>query len=237
MRDDIIQNEMIKTITNRLVENFNPVRIMLFGSYSTGFANKHSDVDLLVIVENGTDVNRTRLDMQACLRNIKIDKDLKIVTEDDMQKRGNNGADFMYLAMRTGIILHDRKHSSISEARRLLQHAKIDRNLLKRKTLPRTRLMALGAYNVILTSIKAAHAANNIQMQSNNIDALYEKLVQKWNCKKEYDDASGLTKFVFGKNRKNAQLSENEVAMWRDTACSVFEQVNSKLIKQGVVNE
>ncbi len=42
----------IKDITNRIVEFMDPQKILLFGSYAKGTANEHSDLDLLVIVED-----------------------------------------------------------------------------------------------------------------------------------------------------------------------------------------
>lgn len=45
----MINKKVIKEATRRLVEGFHPQRIILFGSYARGTADKRSDVDLLVI--------------------------------------------------------------------------------------------------------------------------------------------------------------------------------------------
>ncbi|MCK5122680.1 MAG: nucleotidyltransferase domain-containing protein [Candidatus Pacebacteria bacterium] len=42
-------NQEIKKITKQIVENYEPERIILFGSYAYGKPNLSSDVDLLVI--------------------------------------------------------------------------------------------------------------------------------------------------------------------------------------------
>ncbi|MCK5241930.1 nucleotidyltransferase domain-containing protein [bacterium] len=45
----MINNEVLNEAKNRLVEKFHPQRIILFGSQARGTADKHSDVDLLII--------------------------------------------------------------------------------------------------------------------------------------------------------------------------------------------
>lgn len=39
---------VLKMMTDRIVRNFNPARIILFGSYARGTPNFHSDIDLFV---------------------------------------------------------------------------------------------------------------------------------------------------------------------------------------------
>ncbi|RJP20646.1 MAG: nucleotidyltransferase domain-containing protein [Candidatus Omnitrophota bacterium] len=44
-------NEQIDEMVKRIVQRFDPKKIILFGSQARGDANKDSDVDLLVIME------------------------------------------------------------------------------------------------------------------------------------------------------------------------------------------
>ncbi len=41
----------IQQITDRIVDRFNPEKIILFGSYARGEAHPHSDLDLLIVME------------------------------------------------------------------------------------------------------------------------------------------------------------------------------------------
>lgn len=51
--------EQIRAYTARIVEEFQPERIILFGSYAYGSPNADSDVDLLVIMPfDGDSVNK-----------------------------------------------------------------------------------------------------------------------------------------------------------------------------------
>ena len=38
---------------------FNPVKIILFGSYARGTSNRDNDIDLMVIMPDGTDIRAT----------------------------------------------------------------------------------------------------------------------------------------------------------------------------------
>ena len=53
--DDEIVQTAIGDMVSRIAERFQPHRIILFGSQARGTPNYHSDVDLLVVMENGTD--------------------------------------------------------------------------------------------------------------------------------------------------------------------------------------
>jgi predicted nucleotidyltransferase len=47
-----ITDELVREITNRIVERFHPKRIIAFGSYARGEHRSHSDLDLIVEMES-----------------------------------------------------------------------------------------------------------------------------------------------------------------------------------------
>ncbi|HYF15304.1 MAG TPA: nucleotidyltransferase domain-containing protein [Phycisphaerales bacterium] len=49
-------NAAISEAVKRIVEGFNPQRVILFGSRARGDARERSDIDLLVLVDDGVDV-------------------------------------------------------------------------------------------------------------------------------------------------------------------------------------
>ena len=57
MRGWALSQETLDDIVRRIVEVAEPERIILFGSVARGDANRHSDVDLLV-VKDGSDLRR-----------------------------------------------------------------------------------------------------------------------------------------------------------------------------------
>lgn len=46
----MIDRELVKSLSDRIVQEFKPVKIILFGSYAYGSPKEDSDVDLMVIL-------------------------------------------------------------------------------------------------------------------------------------------------------------------------------------------
>lgn len=47
-----IEKQLIEKITNRLVDEFDPEKIILFGSHAWGEPGPDSDLDLLIVVKS-----------------------------------------------------------------------------------------------------------------------------------------------------------------------------------------
>lgn len=63
MSEDIVQ-----TIVKRIVERFQPLRIVLFGSHARGEAGKWSDVDLLVVLPEVADKRKATVEILRSFR-------------------------------------------------------------------------------------------------------------------------------------------------------------------------
>jgi predicted nucleotidyltransferase len=50
-RNGRIPSRAIQSVVKQIAENFDPERVILFGSYAYGRPHQYSDVDLLVILE------------------------------------------------------------------------------------------------------------------------------------------------------------------------------------------
>ena len=50
-----MDNEFISIMTERIVQGFDPLQIILFGSQARGDADRNSDIDLLVVFLELTD--------------------------------------------------------------------------------------------------------------------------------------------------------------------------------------
>ena len=77
----------IQRIVNRIVKEFQPERIILFGSRARGEGRPDSDVDLLVVMP----VEGSRLDkaieIGVALHDIRLPKDIIVTTPEDFQWR------------------------------------------------------------------------------------------------------------------------------------------------------
>ncbi len=77
----------LNEIIARLTQEFNPEKIILFGSHVWGRPNADSDVDLLVIVPSAS-IPPSRRAAQAyrCLQGIKIPTEIIVSTSQELER-------------------------------------------------------------------------------------------------------------------------------------------------------
>jgi len=101
-----LRNEMIQ----RLVDEFNPETIYLFGSHAWGSPEIGSDIDLLVIVKTSRQKPIQRAARaQRSLRGIKAPIDVLVKTRGEFEKYVPVKASLEAQIMREGKLLYGRK--------------------------------------------------------------------------------------------------------------------------------
>ena len=65
-----MNNDHISTMTDRIVRDFNPEQIILFGSHARGDAHAHSDVDLLVVFSECADKRKAAIEIRPVLKDM-----------------------------------------------------------------------------------------------------------------------------------------------------------------------
>ena len=79
--------QLLSDITNRLVQEFRPENIFLFGSHVWGTPHKDSDLDLLVIVTDSNYSSNKRSSIAyRCLREIPYPLDILVKTRKEIEK-------------------------------------------------------------------------------------------------------------------------------------------------------
>ena len=86
--DPNILQEMVR----RIVDAAHPLRIVLFGSAARGEMGPDSDVDLLVVMPDGTHRRQTWQVVFRALRGIGFSKDVVVVTKQDVIDYGCEGS-------------------------------------------------------------------------------------------------------------------------------------------------
>ena len=99
---------VLKMMTGRIIENFQPIQIMLFCSYARGAPNYHSDVDLMVVMDDGTDEYETLVKILELLANSPVAKDVIVTTPDEIKETGHVCGHAIYYALREGVVLYER---------------------------------------------------------------------------------------------------------------------------------
>jgi len=80
-----MDENVIKEAVNRLVEKFNPYKVILFGSQAEGRADPRSDVDFLVICDIAKKRRELALEMDRALSGLSIPVDIVILTPEEFE--------------------------------------------------------------------------------------------------------------------------------------------------------
>jgi uncharacterized protein len=82
--------KVIDELVRRIVEAVHPRRIILFGSAARGEMGVNSDLDVLVVMPEGTHRRWTAQEIYRSIWGFGFAKDIVVVTESDIQEYGSN---------------------------------------------------------------------------------------------------------------------------------------------------
>ncbi len=98
-------DEIIAEMTRRIVERFDPLQIILFGSRARGDHLPDSDVDLLVVFPLVDDNREMRVEIRRLLRDLPVSKDIIVASEDEVARSTNRIGSILRPAVREGRVL------------------------------------------------------------------------------------------------------------------------------------
>jgi predicted nucleotidyltransferase len=98
----------IAAITERIVQNFQPEQIILFGSHARGEADSGSDIDLLVVLSNAKDKRTAAADVRRILIDVVEPTDILVATPEEIERRGRMIGSALRPALREGKVLYER---------------------------------------------------------------------------------------------------------------------------------
>ena len=82
-----LDHKLLQTATQRLVAEFQPEQVWLYGSHAWGNPHDDSDVDLLVVVPQSdeTPIRRSQR-AHRCLRGLRMPKDVLVETRQEVDR-------------------------------------------------------------------------------------------------------------------------------------------------------
>lgn len=107
--DDQTIKEKIEEMVRRIVDRFQPDRIILFGSHARGTAGPDSDVDLLIVMPVKGSKRQKQLDIRKALRGIAVPKDIIVTTPEEFAWRKEVVGTIERPAAREGELLYARE--------------------------------------------------------------------------------------------------------------------------------
>ncbi|MEK7658313.1 MAG: nucleotidyltransferase domain-containing protein [Patescibacteria group bacterium] len=104
------ENEQkIKSIVDKITEEYKPEKIFLFGSFAWGNPTKDSDIDLFVVKKS----DKSTLEMMKDVYNIIFEKgeavDVLVYTPEQLEKRKKIGDPFILKIINNGKLLYGTK--------------------------------------------------------------------------------------------------------------------------------
>jgi HEPN domain-containing protein/predicted nucleotidyltransferase len=99
---------LVQRMTERIVAGFDPVQVILFGSYARGDAKAGSDVDLLVVLPEVADKHQKSVEISRALADVPLAKDVIVTTPQEMARRGALVGPILRPALKEGKVLFER---------------------------------------------------------------------------------------------------------------------------------
>jgi uncharacterized protein len=108
-RQSAVQHDQIlETIAARLIRDFAPDRIILFGSRARGDYAQDSDYDLIVVMPEGVDRRKITVAMRRRLADLPSAKDIIVMTAADLARGSHIAGSIADEASRQGVDLYVR---------------------------------------------------------------------------------------------------------------------------------
>jgi predicted nucleotidyltransferase len=107
--NNLTVEEVIDRMVRRIVRQFRPERIILFGSHARGEAGFDSDVDLLIVMPVQGSKREKRIEVRLALHDIELAKDIFISTPEEFERRKDTAGTIEYPATREGKVLYAKR--------------------------------------------------------------------------------------------------------------------------------
>jgi predicted nucleotidyltransferase len=105
----MINPEKIQEIVQKIVQNYDPDKIILFGSHARGDVHKDSDLDFIIVKQTDTPNPYRSVDIRKFLFGIMVPMDIKVYTPDEFTTYSSSRYSFLTNALKTSILLYERK--------------------------------------------------------------------------------------------------------------------------------
>jgi predicted nucleotidyltransferase len=100
---------IIEEMVRRIVQGFQPDRVILFGSHARGTATRDSDVDLLVVLPVSGSIRNKRIEIRAALHGVGLPKDVVVITPRQLRASRSVPGTLIGTALREGKVLYERQ--------------------------------------------------------------------------------------------------------------------------------
>ena len=100
--------ETLDEIVSRIVKQFHPEKIILFGSHARGTIDINSDVDLLIVMPVPDTRRKLATEIDLSLVGIDLPTDVIVVTPEEVERNKDQMGTIIRPAIREGKALYER---------------------------------------------------------------------------------------------------------------------------------
>ena len=258
-----MNNEFISMMTERIVQEYDPLQIILFGSQARGDADRYSDIDLLVVFPELSDKRKTAIDIMRNLSDIPVPKDILVSTPEELERHRTRIGSVLRYAQQEGKVIwkswntttHESNRSCgmpdkevksdmqtadrLADTARWLRYAEEDlvtaETLLNHPHVP-PRQCCWHAQQAAEKALKTALIFLQIDFhRTHNLNDLRDMVPESWQLKTACPDLSNLTRWaVETRYPENMQEATNTDAVEAvEQARAVWTSVSTALIEHG----
>jgi len=104
----MIENYQIQNVVNKIANNFNPDKILIFGSFATGNTHPNSDLDLIIIKNSDLPRHKRSIEIQKSLIGSMIPMDILVYTNQEFEEEKLQKNTFINLLNNSYKIVYER---------------------------------------------------------------------------------------------------------------------------------
>ena len=105
----LIDEEVVRKTTQRIVDRFSPWKVIVFGSWARGEANADSDIDFLVVMPYVGSKRDWQVQIRRELRDFDVPKDVIVVSPEELERKGKLNGYVYRSALLEGKTLYERE--------------------------------------------------------------------------------------------------------------------------------
>ena len=257
-----MNNEFISIMTERIVREFDPLQIILFGSEARGEADRDSDIDLLVVFAELTDKRKTALDIERVLADVPVAKDILVSTPEELERSRPRIGSVLRYAQQEGKVLWKNRYADtrrnissqeikstmemtdrLADTARWLRYAEEDlttaETLLRQPHVP-PRQACWFAQQAAEKALKAALIFLQIDFRrTHDLNVLRDLLPERWHLKTAMPNLRDLNRWaVQARYPETAQeATETDASTAVEHARAILTSVSTELTQHGFLAE
>ena len=257
-----MNNEFISIITERIVRDFDPLQIILFGSQARGDADRDSDIDLLVVFSELTDKRKTAIEIERALADVPVAKDILVSTPEELERSRLRIGSVLRYAQQEGKILWKNLNAAahcgmpnkevssamqttdrLADTARWLRHAEEDlttaETLLAQLHIP-PRQSCWFAQQAAEKALKAVLIFLQIDFpRTHDLNILRDLVPERWHLKTALPNLGDLNRWAVQARypEEGQEATETDASTAVDHARAVWTSVSTELAQHGFLAE